>query len=60
MEYDVIEFVVGVVYVGTAGAHFGVGHDLQDVRWTQFGHSASVVEGEVIGFEILISLTVIL
>ena len=29
----------------------GVGNDLQDVRRTQFGHSAPVVEWEMVGFE---------
>ena len=39
------------MYMSAARAHFGVGDDLQDVRGTQFGHFAPVVEGEAIGFK---------
>ena len=39
------------MYVGTARAHVGVGDDLQDVRGTQLGHPALVVELEVVEFK---------
>ena len=32
VEKGQLAFVVGVVYVGTAGTHLGVGDDLQNVR----------------------------
>ena len=37
--------------MGTAKARVGVGDDLQDVRGTQLGRPALVVEGEVVGFK---------
>ena len=39
------------MYVGTARACVVVGYDLQDVRGTQLGRPAPVVEWEVVGFK---------
>ena len=36
------------MYVGTARARVGVGYDLQNVRGTQLGRPAPVVEWEVV------------
>ena len=50
-EEGQLAFKGRVMCMSAARAHVGVGDDLQDVRGTQLGHSAPVVECEVVGFE---------
>ena len=50
-EEGQLAFKGRVMCMSAARAHVGVGDDLQDVRGTQLGHSAPVVEWEMVGFE---------
>ena len=53
VEEGQLAFKVGFMCMSAARAHFGVGDDLPDVKGTQLGHSAPVIQGKVIRFEFL-------